>query len=136
MKNKRGETFSTISTKMAKLTQKKVKNSIDNSMGIRSLIAQRCGVDRSTLTKFLEKDKNQKIADLIEEEKEKTLDIGEKQLLNLVTKGDFQAVKLLLTTRGRKRGYVEKQEISHENAPISINIQEDKNNGKKQNNTR
>ena len=42
------------------------------------------------------------------------LDIAETMLINMASLGDFKAIELLLKTKGRKRGYGNKLEISRE----------------------
>jgi len=96
---------------MTKLSKKKVRNAIPGSFGIRAIIAKKCEVERGSITKFLQKEKNQDLIKEIEEERDKVLDIGEKKLIELVDRGEFQAVKFLLSTKGKSRGYIEKQEI-------------------------
>ncbi len=96
---------------MTTLSKKKVRAAIPGSMGIYMIIAKKCGVARSTITMFLKKDKNQNILQEIEEEREKTLDIGEAKLVKLINEGEFPAIKFLLSTKGKSRGYVEKQEL-------------------------
>lgn len=105
---------------MTTLSKKKVRNAITGSMGIYAVIARTCGVSRSTITKFLRKERNIKILQEIEQEKEKILDIGEKKLIELVQNGEFPAIKFLLSTRGKNRGYVEKQEIEHSGTTAKI----------------
>ena len=96
---------------MTTLSKKKVRAAIPGSMGIYMIIAKKCGVVRSTITMFLKKERNQNILQEIEEEREKTLDIGEAKLVKLINEGEFPAIKFLLSTKGKKRGYVEKQEL-------------------------
>lgn len=98
---------------MTKLSKKKVRNAIPNSFGIRAIMAAKCEVNRGSLTRFLQKEKNQDLVKEIEEERDKVLDVGEKKLIELVNNGEFPAIKFLLSTKGKKRGYVEKQEIEH-----------------------
>jgi len=97
---------------MTTLSKKKVKNAIPGSLGIYAIIAKKCGVDRSTITKFLKKERNKNILLEIEEEREKILDIGEKKLIGLVNDGEFPAIKFLLSTKGKNRGYIEKKELN------------------------
>ena len=109
---------------MTKLSKKKVRNAIPGSFGIRAVIAKKCDVDRGAITRYLQKKQNQDLLKEIEEERDKVLDIGEKKLLELVDKGEFPAIKYLLSTKGKARGYVEKQEIEHtgESIPVQVNI--------------
>lgn len=98
---------------MRKLNKKKIENAISGSHGVQSIIAKKCGVSRSALTQFLQKQKTNELKNKIEEEKEIVLDIGELELMKLVNEGQFQAIKYLLSTKGKHRGYVERTEVQH-----------------------
>jgi len=114
-------------TKMAKLNKKKVRNAIPGSMGIYAIMAKKCEVSRSAMTQFLQKDRNKNILKEIEEEKEKLLDTTEIKLIELINEGDFQAIKLLLTTKGKNRGYTERQEVEQIGEPAIFNLIEKSN---------
>ncbi len=98
---------------MTKLSKKKVRAAIPGSFGIRAILATKCGVERGTMTRFLQKEKNKDLIEELEEERDKVLDVGEKKLIELVNRGEFPAIKFLLSTKGKSRGYIEKQEIEH-----------------------
>ena len=94
---------------MTRLSKKLVLKAIEDSMGIYAVIARKCGVARCTITAFFKRNPN--MVKYVEQEREKVLDIGEASLFKLVKEGNMNAVKLLLTTKGKGRGYVERQEI-------------------------
>ncbi len=98
---------------MAKLNIPKVKKAIESSYGVLITIANACGVSRIALYHFL--NKHPKLRDLIESEKERILDVAEKQLFVNVAKGDQKAIKFFLSTKGKKRDYVTKQLIESDN---------------------
>ena len=108
---------------MTKLSIKKFKLAVIGSRGIQNEIAKRCGVERSTITNYLTKRPELRI--LIEQEREKMIDIAEDELDKLIKCGSFKAIQLLLKTKGKNRGYVEKQEIEHSGGiePITISFQ-------------
>ena len=57
--------------------------------------------------------------------KEVYIDLAESQLIKLVQKGDFKAIRYLLDNLGKKRGYNQPQEVKHEisgNGSIDIKI--------------
>ena len=108
---------------MAKLSKKKVREAISGSMGIYAVIASKCNVSRAAVTKFLQKEKNENLVEEINEEREKLIDVGERKLIELINAGNFNAIKLLLTTKGKDRGYIEKQEIE---SKISVDMDVDK----------
>jgi len=96
---------------MAKLSKKKVREAIPGSMGIYAVISNKCGVNRGSITRFLQKEKNQNLVEEIKEEREKLIDVGERKIIELINAGNFNAIKLLLTTKGKDRGWIERQEI-------------------------
>ena len=57
---------------------------------------------------------------------ERNLDIAETRLLQNINKNDNTAIIFFLKTKGKKRGYVERQEIEHSgedtSRPTTINI--------------
>ena len=108
---------------MTKLSKKKIRDAIPTSMGIYAVIARKCDVSRAAITFFLQKEKNKDIVQEIKEEREKLIDIGEEKLMELINSGNFNAIKLLLTTKGKDRGYIEKQEID---STIKMDVDMDK----------
>ena len=109
---------------MAKLSKKKVKNAIKGSGGVLSVLAEKCEVSRSAITQFLQRKKNQDVKDLIEQEKERIIDLAENKLHGLINKEDFPAIRYYLNTKGKSRGYVERQEMEHlgDARPVTFNL--------------
>jgi len=109
--------------KQAKLSKKKVTEAIPGTGGILLKIAKKCFVDRGTLWRFLKK--YPEMNKLIEQEKEKLIDIAEDSLIKNITEGEFQATKFFLQSKGRTRGYGEHKTIEHkgENRYRQLNIQ-------------
>ena len=102
---------------MTKLTKEMVRKAVENSGGVYSVIAQKCGVGRSTMSMFLHNEKNKDLLIEINQEKEKALDMAENKLMKLIEDGEFQAIKFFLGTQGKSRGYVEKSEINANLSP-------------------
>lgn len=94
---------------MTKLSIKKFKAALKGSYGVQSVIAKACNVERSTITIFLNKHPDMRI--LCEQEREKIIDIAENRLHAEANKGKKWAIKSILSSIGKGRGYVEKQEI-------------------------
>jgi hypothetical protein len=65
--------------------------------------------NRSTIWRWIQDDSE--FAELVREVEESMLDTAESELMKLVRSGDFKAVKFLLVTKGRSRGYGEKLQI-------------------------
>jgi hypothetical protein len=53
------------------------------------------------------------------------LDFGEHKLMERIAKGDTLATMFLLKTKGKRRGYIERQEVAHEGdvvKQITVNV--------------
>ena len=88
------------------------KKALKNSGGNQARIAERIGVDRSTIHNFITK--NPKMRKLLDQEAELILDIAEDNIdSHIATQKDVDSSKwkLLHSKGGRARGYGQKQEI-------------------------
>jgi len=87
---------------------------LEQSLGIVTTAAKIAGIDRSTHYEWLKTDEdyNQKVIDL----ENVTLDFAESQLHKQVKEGNTTATIFLLKTKGKKRGYIERQEIHMDGA--------------------
>lgn len=81
--------------------------------GMVYLAAARLGCSYQTVYNYIERHPTVKAA--WEAESGKMLDIGEMKLYEAVLNGEAWGVSLLLKTKGRHRGYVERQELTGEN---------------------
>ena len=97
-------------------TADQVIAAIKGSGGIKATIANRLGVSRWTVDNYLARWK--KVNDAYEEERESITDLAETKLIKEINDGNFPAIKFYLSTKGRDRGYVERQE-QHIEANIS-----------------
>jgi len=79
-------------------------------------------VGRTSHYKWLKEDEDYQIA--VDNAAEKTLDLVEKALINQIKNGSVTATTFFLKTKGRVRGYNERQEIDLTSGddPIQINI--------------
>jgi hypothetical protein len=89
-------------------TAKDFIDAIPHTGGVITLIAQKVGCSWNTAKKYIEGHVTVKQA--YDDEVESILDLGEAKLFEAVKGGEFQAIKYLLSTRGKKRGYVERIE--------------------------
>ena len=97
---------------MTKITKEKFAKALSGTGGIMMKIAENLGCSRQAVFYFC-----QKYADIEQarlDEEEKILDIGENSLFAKAKAGEPWAVKMLLSTKGKKRGYVEKKELQVE----------------------
>lgn len=84
---------------------------LESSLGVVTSAAKAVGMDQATHYKWLKldpayKERVEAIADI-------ALDFAESKLHDNIGKGDTTATIFYLKTKGKKRGYIEKQEIDH-----------------------
>lgn len=89
---------------------------LEKTLGVVTRAAKKAGVGRSTHYLWMNEDEEYRTA--VEELSEVVLDFAEEKLHGLVKKGDTAATIFLLKTKGKKRGYIERQEIS---ADVNLN---------------
>lgn len=89
--------------------------------GVISYAMAELGLDRGEYYVWCRKDAAfKKAAEVIGEY---ALDFGEHQLHTNMEKGDTTAIIFYLKTKGKKRGYIEKQEIEHSGTmPIKVTL--------------
>lgn len=91
---------------------------LEASLGIVSTAAKKANVGRSTHYKWMDEDADYKKA--VEAVQESVLDFAESHLYKLVKEGNPAATIFFLKTKGKKRGYIERQEIEvTEKKPLS-----------------
>lgn len=104
---------------MRKLSKNKCLKAIEGTGGIIQKVVDRLGVSRVAYWEFEKKYPELKQAR--EMEKEKQVDMSEHQLFKANRNGEKWAVNKILSTLGKNRGYVEKQEIENSGS-INNNI--------------
>lgn len=82
---------------------------IPGTGGIVSAIAKKIGCDWHTARKYIDNHPTVKAA--YSAECEAVLDLAEAKLIEQVQGGEGWAIKYLLSTKGKHRGYIERQEI-------------------------
>ncbi len=99
----------------AQSTQTKKENmlkALEKSLGVVTTACKKANVGRRTFYDWLEKDPEFKKA--VQEFQDVALDTVESKLYDLIKEGNVTATIFYLKTRGKKRGYIERQEIAHE----------------------
>ena len=91
-------------------TTKQFIDAIPGSGGIITAIARRIGCDWHTAKKYITI--HSTVAQAYEAECESVLDLAETSLIKSVREREAWAVKYLLATKGKGRGYTERQEIT------------------------
>ena len=107
---------------MAGANQYKAQEFIDaipGTGGIISLIARRVGCAWHTAKKYI--DLYPTVRAAYDDECESILDLAEGKLIEAVKGGDMSAIKYILSTKGKKRGFVERQEVTGaDGAPVVV----------------
>src|ERR671913_451964 len=104
-----------------KYTAEQMIDALAESMGMISPAARKLGCSRDTIRRYLAE--YPEIAEAIEDANEEVNDIAELKLLDAIKRGEAWAICFRLKTKGKKRGYVEKAELTGTNgAPVKIKL--------------
>jgi transposase len=87
----------------ARVNKRAVEKAIEGSHAIISTIAKRLGVSRVTVRNYL--NKYPELEEKLEAERENVLDFAESKLIKKIHEEEAWAIRYLLTTQGRGRGY-------------------------------
>jgi len=91
-------------------TKNNLINALEKSMGVVTSACKKVGIHRSTFYEYYNNDEEfrQKVDDI----GNVALDFAESKMFEQIQEGNTQLIKFYLSTRGKKRGYVERQEIT------------------------
>jgi hypothetical protein len=92
--------------------KKAMLEALEKSLGVVTTAANIVGINRSTHYDWLENDPEYKAA--VEALQDVALDFAESKLFKNIEKAKEASVFFYLKTKGKKRGYIERQEIVHE----------------------
>lgn len=92
-------------------------------MGVVALACKACDIARETHYDWLKTDAAYK--ESVETIKEETLDFAESKLLQKINSGDTVSILFYLKTQGKKRGYIEKQEVDVTEKTIVVETSDD-----------
>jgi len=99
-------------------TKKALLAALEKSLGVVSSACKTAGISRDTHYRWLKEDPEYKTA--VNELSEVALDFAESHLHKLIKDGNPAATIFFLKTKGKGRGYVERQEIAvAEKKPLS-----------------
>lgn len=94
---------------------------LGSTMAVVSEATKLVGIDRATHYKWLKSDDAYKAA--VEDATDVAIDFAETALKGQIEDGNITAIIFYLKTKGKKRGYVERQEIQHEGGVESTLIE-------------
>jgi predicted transcriptional regulator len=102
-------------------TPDQIIQAIKGTGGIKTTVAKRLDVTRQTVDNYLRKWAS--VNEAYIEECEAITDMAEANLIQEIRDRNFQAIRFYLQTKGKERGYVERQEISGaDGQPMVINM--------------
>lgn len=93
------------------IKKKAMLEALEKSLGVVTTAARMVGIDRVTHYRWLAEDENYKAS--VEDVQNIVLDFAESALHKMVENHNPAATLFLLKTKGKQRGYVERQEIQH-----------------------
>jgi hypothetical protein len=89
--------------------KKAMLDALEKSLGVVTSACKTVGVGRTTHYLWLQEDKEYKAA--VDELSDVAIDFAESQLHKQIKEGNSTATIFFLKTKGKKRGYVERQEV-------------------------
>lgn len=105
------------------MLKKAMLEALEKSLGVVAVATKAIGIDRSTHYKWISRDPEYKAA--VDDIQDLALDFAESKLHEMINEKDTAATIFFLKTKGKKRGYVERQELQH-SGDVSINWNETK----------
>lgn len=111
---------------MAKVTDEQLIDAIKKNAGIVSgiitTLKKEYGAEITRSAIYQRKDNNPRIAAAFTEAEETVLDVAEGKLLTAINKGEMKPIMFYLRTKGKRRGYAERQEITGaDGKPVAVN---------------
>jgi predicted DNA-binding transcriptional regulator AlpA len=101
--------------------KKELLSALKKNLGIVSSACDALGVSRTTYYKYYNEDEDFKKQ--VNDIGEATIDFAESSLFELIRSGNTAATIFFLKTKGKKRGYVEKQQIEIEDQDRNITVE-------------
>lgn len=100
--------------------KKAVLEALEQSLGVVTTACKKVGVSRRTFYDWMQKDKD--FAEQVKGIEDIAIDFAESQLHKQIKEGSTAATIFLLKTKGKNRGYIERQEIQQETTFKSLDI--------------
>lgn len=99
-------------SKKRQRTAEKIIIALKEAKGLLTLASRKAGVSYTTINRYANEFPS--VREAVEEAKETMLDFAEGKLFEKINKGDTVAILFYLKTQGKRRGYIERQELSGE----------------------
>lgn len=91
-------------------TKKSLINSLEKSMGVVTTACKNVGIHRSTFYEYYNND--EEFRKEVNDIGNVALDFAESKMFEQIQDGNTTLIKFYLATKGKKRGYVERQEVT------------------------
>lgn len=104
------------------IKKSKMLTALEQSLGVVTTACKKADIPRSTFYKWYNEDES--FREDVNELANITIDFAESQLLSQIKGGNTTATIFYLKTKGKGRGYVERQEVEHsgEIKEVKVNI--------------
>ena len=103
-------------------TAEKIITALKDTRGLLTMAARKAGVSYTTVKRYATEFPS--VRQAVDEAKESMTDFAEGKLYEKISKGDTACIIFYLKTQGKKRGYIERTEISGEGGqPIKHTIE-------------
>ncbi len=99
-----------VPSKKKQATAQRIVKAIEESHGLITTAAEKAGVDRRTVSRYIKE--FPAVAEAVEDAQEKLYDTVESKLFEKIEAGDLTAIIFFLKTRCKHRGYIERQECT------------------------
>jgi len=99
------------------IQKKAMVEALEKSLGIVTTACKTVGINRTTHYEWYNNDPQYKLA--VDSIADIALDFAESKLHKSIENGSDTATIFYLKTKGKRRGYVERQEIQHEGNPAA-----------------
>ena len=107
-------------------TAQRIINNMNAAHGLLTSVSKLTGIGYRTVCRYAAE--NAEVQEAIIQAKECALDYAESKLFTAIKKGSMTAIIFYLKTQGKKRGYIERQEVTGaEGAPITFTMKFDDN---------
>lgn len=91
-------------------TKKSLINALEKSMGVVTTACKNVGIHRSTFYEYYNND--EEFRKEVNDIGNVALDFAESKMFEQIQDGNTTLIKFYLATKGKKRGYVERQEVT------------------------
>jgi len=104
------------------LKKETILKALESSLGVVTTACKKTEIPRSTFYKWLKEDED--FAEKVKDIENVSLDFAESKLFEQMSDNNTSATIFYLKTKGRKRGYWEKQQMdmTTDDEPIQVNI--------------